>query len=57
MVRLILGCCLAIIGEGGENGYPVAVGMVVVVETDLGKLSVDGWYVERNNRKRNWEGN
>jgi hypothetical protein len=54
MVRLILGCRLAIIGEGGENGYPVAIGMVVEVETDLGELLVDGWEVERNNRKRNW---
>jgi hypothetical protein len=57
MVRLILGCCLAIVGEGGENDYPVAAGMVVEVETDQGELLVDGWEVERNNRKRNRGGN
>ncbi len=57
MMRLILGYCLAIISEGGKNGYPVAVGMVVVVETDPGELPFDGWEVECNNGKHNWKGN
>ena len=53
MVRMILGCCLAIVGEDGKNGCPVAVGMVVELKTNLGELLVDGWEVECNARKRN----
>jgi hypothetical protein len=56
MVRMILGCCLAIVGEDGKNGCPVAVGMVVEVETNPGDL-VDGCEVERNDGKRNRGGN
>jgi hypothetical protein len=57
MIRIILGCCLAIVGEDGKKGCPVAVGMVVEVETNPGELLVDGWEIERNDGKRNWGGN
>jgi hypothetical protein len=33
MARMILGCCLAIVGEDGKNRCPVAIGMVVELET------------------------
>jgi hypothetical protein len=55
MVRLILGCCLAIVGEGSRNGYPVTVGMVIEVETDPVELLVDGWEEECNDWKHNWD--
>jgi hypothetical protein len=56
MVGLILGCCLAIVGEGGGNGYPVTVGMVVEVEVDLVELLIDGWELKRDDGKRNLGG-
>jgi hypothetical protein len=45
MVRMILGCCLAIVGVGGGNGFLVTVGMVVEVETIPVELQVVGWEV------------
>jgi hypothetical protein len=56
MVGLILGCCLVIVGEGGGNGYPVTVGMVVEVEVDSVELLIDGKELKHDNRKRNCEG-
>ncbi len=53
MVGLILECCLVIVGEGGRNGYPVTVGMVVEVEVDLVELLIDGLELKRNDRRRN----
>ncbi len=53
MVGLILGCCLVIIGEGGGNGYPVTVGMVVEVEVDSVELLIDSWELKRDDGKHN----
>ncbi len=47
---------MVIDGEGGGNGYPVAVGMVVEVEVDLVELLIDGWELKCGNGKRNREG-
>jgi hypothetical protein len=44
---------LVIDGEGGGNGYPVAVGMVVEVEVDLVELLIDGWELKRDDGKCN----
>ena len=53
MVGLILGCWLVIVGEGGGNGYPVTVGIVVEVEVDSIELLFDGWELKRDDGKRN----
>jgi hypothetical protein len=54
MMRMFLGCCLAIAGEDGKNGCPVVIGMVIEVEKNPRELIVDDWEVERNDGKRNW---
>ncbi len=56
MVGLVLGCSLAIVGEGDGQDYSVTIGMVVEVEINLDEHLVNGWELKHNNGKCNCGG-